>query len=102
MAPIDTAEKDSADERYHQHLSDEHNFGSSDDFNTDDEKKDHALAAVESKSTLDTDDGFKFNQGDVMAILMDDDDELPALTLRMWVMAICLGAFVAGVDAFST
>ncbi|PSK79782.1 OPT family small oligopeptide transporter [Candidozyma auris] len=62
--------------------------------------KDHALAAVESKERLTTDDGFKFNQGDIMAILMDDDAHLPSLTLRMWVMAICLAAFVAGVDSF--
>lgn len=58
------------------------------------------LEAVQSKNSLSTDDGFKFNQGDVMAILMDGDDDMPAATLRMWVLAFGFGAFIAGVDSF--
>ncbi|MDN6268489.1 MAG: small oligopeptide transporter, OPT family [Tetragenococcus koreensis] len=37
---------------------------------------------------------------DVNAILIPDDEKLPASTLRMWVLAFCLSAVIAGVDSF--
>ncbi|CAG8126710.1 unnamed protein product [Penicillium nalgiovense] len=37
---------------------------------------------------------------DVNAILLPDDENAPASTLRMWVISICLSAVIAGVDSF--
>lgn len=37
---------------------------------------------------------------DINAILIPDDENLPASTLRMWVLAFCLSAVIAGVDSF--
>nr|UJH94527.1 ST.14 [Starmerella bombicola] len=54
-------------------------------------------------SASETSENFaKFNQNDILAILpgSDDDDDLPASTWRMWVLAIVFGAVVAGTDAF--
>lgn len=47
-------------------------------------------------------DFSKFNQNDILAILPGnfDDDDLPASTWRMWVLAVVFGAVVAGTDAF--
>lgn len=37
---------------------------------------------------------------DINAILIPDDENAPASTLRMWVLAFCLSAVIAGVDSF--
>ena len=44
----------------------------------------------------------RFTEDDIDAILpsMDDDDDMPASTFRMWLLAIVFGAVVAGTDAF--
>lgn len=98
---IPETEKESDSDKHHHPSSDEFNNSLLENLQHEELKhKDYALEAVESKSTLDTDDGFRFNEGDIMAILMDDDEDLPVMTLRMWTMAICLAAFIGGVDAF--
>ncbi|CUM54866.1 unnamed protein product [Debaryomyces fabryi] len=37
---------------------------------------------------------------DVNAILIPDDENLQASTLRMWVLAVCLSTLIAGIDSF--
>lgn len=86
------AEKNSSSEYLHHSLNTSSDIG--------EPNKDNVLETTESTTSLDTNDGFKFTQDDVKAILIDDDEYMPVMTLRMWVMAICLGAVIAGVDAF--
>lgn len=59
--------------------------------------KDYALEAAKSRNTLDNDEGFRFNE---VASLMENDEGMSILTIRMWELAFCLGGYVAGVDAF--
>ena len=63
---------------------------------------------MESKVTADTESeetgDFIFTEKDIADILPgnDYDDDLPASTLRMWLLAFGFGAVVAGVDSFFT
>ncbi|CAK7895401.1 oligopeptide transporter 1 [[Candida] anglica] len=49
-----------------------------------------------------SDSVLDFTADDVNAVVPTDDEDVPVLTLRMWVIAFFLGTVITGVDAFFT
>lgn len=64
------------------------------------DKKSDSLDLGDSVSTLAGSEAMDINTNDVDAIVPVEDYDVPALTLRMWVMSLALSAVVAGIDSF--
>lgn len=45
-------------------------------------------------------DALEITGEDINAILLPEDVNAPTSTLRMWILAFCLSALIAGVDSF--
>lgn len=67
------------------------------------EKKEDTTKEEEFNDTSSAETEYEFNDDDIKEVVLTEDDlDMPANTLRMWVLSFLLSSLLGGVDAFFT